>query len=477
MNDANMSVDLTRVKFTNLEKVLYPSLGVTKKQVIEYYLKMAPLILPFLLDRAITMYRFPDGVDREGFYEKDAPKGKPFWVKTSRRYSETAKRDVEYIVCNDATTLAWLANLATLEINMPLARTYSYEKPDLVLFDIDPEPPADIEDAIHVALLLKEKLNLLGLKSFVKTSGKKGLHVVSPIVPDYTFRQTRAFVHQMGKFLTKESALVVSEFSQGRVRGTVFVDYAQNTRFKTMICPYSLRANEYATVSTPLEWREVEKGVRPEEFNIFSVLKREIHPWKDLFQQKQTLDFDKVLEKKRTVALGNVSASLEEYVQKRDLEKTGEPLGDVAEGVGAIFVVQEHQARRLHHDFRLAREGVLKSWAVPKGIPEKPGTRRLAVQTEDHPLEYSRFEGIIPKGQYGAGTVRIWDRGFYELKTWADDKIEFFLKGERLHGMYVLVRLKKPALKPQKRKEWLLIKLNDLNVGSDTSNIIDDEDV
>jgi DNA ligase D-like protein (predicted 3'-phosphoesterase) len=195
-----------------------------------------------------------------------------------------------------------------------------------------------------------------------------------------------------------------------------------------------------------------------------------------LFQQKQTLDFDRILEKRRIGTEGSVNAALEEYAQKRDFEKTGEPLGTVAENAGNIFVVQEHRARRLHHDFRLAREGVLKSWAVPKGIPEKLGIKRLAVQTEDHPLEYGRFEGVIPKGQYGAGTVRIWDRGFYELKTWADDKIEVLLKGERLRGMYVLVRLKKLTGKPRKQSEWLLIKLNGLNAGSDTSNI-DDEDV
>jgi len=459
MSDADLGVDLSRVKFSNLEKVLYPSLGVTKRQVVEYYLKMAPLMLPFLLDRAITLYRLPDGVDKEGFYEKDAPKGKPFWVKTARRYSEHAKRDVEYIVCNDVTTLAWLANLATLEINMPLARAYAFENPDLVLFDVDPEPPADIEDAIHVALLLKEKLDLLGLKSYVKTTGKKGLHIVCPILPDYTFVQTRAFVHQMGKLLTRESGLVVSEFSQGRVRGTVFVDYAQNTRFKTMICPYSLRATDSATVSTPLEWREVEKGIRPEEFNIFTVLKREIHPWQDLFEQTQTLDFERITEERRAETRPNVRTALEEYVQKRDLAKTGEPFGEARESAEAIFVVQEHAARRLHYDFRLAREGVLKSWAVPKGIPEKLGMKRLAVRTEDHPLEYSRFEGTIPKGHYGAGTVKTWDKGQYELKTWSEDKIEFLLKGVRLRGMYVLVRLRKPTAKPQKQNDWLLMKL------------------
>jgi DNA ligase D-like protein (predicted polymerase)/DNA ligase D-like protein (predicted 3'-phosphoesterase) len=469
--------DPTRVKFSNPEKILYPTLSVTKKQVIDYYVKIAPMMLDFLQDRAITMYRFPDGIDREGFYEKDAPKGKPFWVQTFRRYSETANRDVEYVVCNDITTLTWLANLATLEINTSLSRVYSYEKPDIVLFDIDPEPPADIEDAIHVALLLKEKLDLLDLKSYVKTTGKKGLHVVVPVVPNYTFKQTRAFVHEIGKLLAKESALVVSEFSQSRDPETVYVDYTQNTHFKTMICPYSLRANEHAAVSTPLEWGEIEKGVRPQDFNIFSVLKRDQNPWEDLLRHKQTLDFESVSEKGEehtrqqdrdslnAETHGSLRTALKEYVQKRDLARTGEPSGGATEDVGSIFVVQEHHARRLHYDFRLAKEGVLKSWAVPKGFPEKPGMRRLAVQTEDHPLEYSEFEGTIPKGHYGAGTVKTWDRGVYQQKTWTDDKIEFFLKGKRLTGMYALIKLKKlkPTLKPQEQKQWLLIKLKDQN--------------
>ena len=455
-----MDSDLNKVKFTNLGKILYPTLGVTKKQVIDYYASMAPLMLDFLRDRMISMYRFPEGVDKEGFYEKDAPKGKPSWVKTYRRYSDTAKRTLEYIVCNDAATLVWLANLAALEISIYLSKISAYEKPDLVLFDIDPEPPADIEDATHVALLLREKLDLLGLESFVKTSGKKGLHVILPVFPSYTYGQTRAFVHQMGKLLVKESELVVSEFSQGRVPGKVFVDYTQNSHFKTIICPYALRAAEQATVSTPLEWKEVERGIDPKAFNIFSVPKRLVHPWKDMLQHRQTLDLDSFLKKKESSSI--TEEALQEYTQKRDLAASGEPSGTVAEDFSErIFVVQEHRARRLHYDFRLAREGVLKSWAVPKGFPEEPETRRLAVQTEDHPLEYSRFEGTIPKGQYGAGTVRIWDKGLYELKMWTDDKIEFKLKGQKLRGNYVLVRTRRHAPKPQKREEWLLIKLRE----------------
>lgn len=281
----------TRVKFSNLRKILYPSLQIRKHQVIEYYIRVAPRLLEFLENRALSLYRFPDGIDREGFYGKDAPKGTPLWVRTFTRFSETAKRSIDYVVCDDVETLVWLANLAALEINIPLSTVNSLQHPDMVFFDVDPEPPAGFQEAMFVANLLREKLDLLGLKSYVKTSGKKGLHVVVPIIRRYSFKQTRAFVHTMGRLLEKESKLIVSEFKRSKDPGTVFVDYLQNTQGRTMICPYSLRANEHATVSTPLEWRDLKKQLKPEQLNIFSVLKAKHNPWGELMELQQTLDF------------------------------------------------------------------------------------------------------------------------------------------------------------------------------------------
>jgi DNA ligase D-like protein (predicted polymerase)/DNA ligase D-like protein (predicted 3'-phosphoesterase) len=452
------------VKFTNLQKILYPSLGIMKHQVIDYYVRAAPKMLGILQNRPVTLRRFPDGITKEGFWEKDAPKGKPRWVETFRRYSETAQREVDYIVCNNIETLAWLANLAALEINIPLHTTNSPTRPDLVLFDIDPEPPADFHHAVQVALLLKEKLDLLGLESYVKTSGQKGLHIVLPIEPRYTFKQTRAFVHTIGKFLAKESADTVSEFRQSKVPGTVYVDYMQNIRHKTMVCPYSLRANDHATVSTPVEWHEVKSGLKPESFNILTAAKRKTDPWTELLAHKQKLDFESFDAKGKTSDTEvNVQppTPLREYARKRDFRKTAEPAGHSIKEAEAVFVVQEHQSRRLHYDFRLAKDGVLKSWAVPKGVPDLPGVKRLAIATEDHPLEYRDFEGTIPKGEYGAGIVRIWDSGAYRLKTWTDDKIEFTLEGRRLHGKYVLIKLKKASVEPRKQNEWLIMRMKD----------------
>jgi len=278
------------VEFINLDKVLYPELKITKAKVIEYYIKVAPKMLDFLAKRPIVLTRYPNGIDKEGFYEKDAPLGTPPWVETFKTYSETAQREISYIVCNDLDTLIWLANLAALEIHIPLSTTGFFESPDMVLFDIYPEPPADIDNVVDVALLLREKLEALGLRSYVKTSGKKGLHVIIPIVNGHTFRQTRDFVHQIGKNLARESEIVVSESSRSKAPGTVFIDYAQNSHGKTMVCPYSLRVTRQATVSTPLEWKEVKKGLKPEEFNIFSVPKIEKNPWERLLEDRQKLE-------------------------------------------------------------------------------------------------------------------------------------------------------------------------------------------
>jgi bifunctional non-homologous end joining protein LigD len=282
--------ELTKVSLTNLDKVLYPDLDLKKSQVIEYYIRIAPMMLGFLRDRAIVLNRYPDGIVGEGFYEKDSPSGTPSWVKTFNRYSETAQRELNYIICNDLDTLIWMANLAALEINITLSTKDSFETPDLVLFDIDPEPPLTFDDVMDVTLLLKEKLDELNFKSFVKTSGKKGLHVVLPVVGSYNFKQTREFVHQFGKFLARESDLIVSEFSESRDPGTIFIDYLQNNVGKTMIAPYSLRAEPGAPVSTPLEWKELKKGLRPQEFNILTVLKRKTSPWEGLLESRQKLE-------------------------------------------------------------------------------------------------------------------------------------------------------------------------------------------
>lgn len=289
----NVLEELTKVKFTNLEKILYPEAKINKAQVIEYYIRIAPQMLRFLENRPLVTTRFPDGINYEGFYGKNTPKGTPRWVETFRRYSKTAKRNLDYIVCNNLDTLLWLANLAALELHIPLAKIDAYEKPDMLFFDVDPEPPADMKDAIDVAKLLKEKLDTLSLVSYVKTSGKKGLHVVVPVVSEYSYKITREFVHQIGKHLRKENELVVSEFSRSQEKGKVYIDYGQNSAGKTMVCPYSLRATERASVSTPLDWSQLQKPLKPEAFNIFSVVELKNEPWETYWSTHQKLEVKK----------------------------------------------------------------------------------------------------------------------------------------------------------------------------------------
>lgn len=284
--------ELTKVNLKNLDKIFYPQINVTKGQVVEYYIKMAPKMLPVIADRPLVLTRYPDGIDgsKMSFFEKNAPEGTPKWVKTKTIYSQTSKRDVHYIVCNDLDTLIWLANIAALEIHMPFSKIDNLDKPDLLFFDVDPEPPATLSDAAEVALLLKGKLYDLGLTPYIKTSGKKGLHIVIPIVPEHSFEETRAFVHKIGIDLAKESDIVVSEFKDTKKPGKVFADYLQNSPLRTMVVPYSLRPTPQATVSAPLEWNEVKKGINPPDYNIFSVVKRKSNPWKDIFEKRCKLE-------------------------------------------------------------------------------------------------------------------------------------------------------------------------------------------
>ena len=284
--------DLTKVDLKNLDKIFYPKNKVTKGQVIEYYIRIAPKLLPVIADRPLVLTRYPDGIEGEtqSFFEKNAPGGTPSWVKIKTIYSSVSKRDVNYIVANDLDTLIWLANLAALEIHMPFSKIEALDKPDFLFFDVDPEPPATLSDAAEVALLLKDKLVELRLTPYIKTSGKKGLHVVIPIVPEHSFEKTRAFVHEVGIELAKESDIVVSEFKDTKKPGKVFADYLQNSPMRTMVVPYSLRPTPDATVSAPLEWSEVKKGINPTDYNIFSVAKRSSNPWKDIFEKRCKLE-------------------------------------------------------------------------------------------------------------------------------------------------------------------------------------------
>lgn len=281
--------DLTRVRFTNLDKVMYPGVSVTKQEVITYYIRMAPRILPFLHNRPLTLHRYPNGVEGEAFYEKDAPAGTPDYVGIYIHPDKNVDREIRYVMCNNLDTLIWLANLAALELHTTLSTSESWDSPDFLLFDIDPEHPLTFDDVIDVSFILREHLENAGIRSFVKTSGKKGLHVVVPLSGGHRFEDVRAFAHTMGKTIARDASRVVAEFAHSRDPGTIFIDYLQNARGKTMAAPWSLRATPGATVSAPLGWDTLRHGIHPEDFNIRTMLSGSEDPWRDIFDTRQTI--------------------------------------------------------------------------------------------------------------------------------------------------------------------------------------------
>jgi len=248
-----------RLPLSNLEKDLYPSYGFTKAQILEYYRGIAQFMLPHLKDRALTFKRYPDGVDKDFFFEKRCPGHRPVWVKTA----EIPQDDEEpMIVClvNDLETLIWAENLASLELHVPLARAGSPQTPDSMVFDLDPGDEASILDCARVALILRDLLSHMGLVSYVKTSGQKGLHVLVPLNrKDTTFEDTKTFSKTVAGIMQKHYAdLVTAKMTKQERKARVFINWSQNDASKTMVCVYSLRARKKPFVSFPLEWGELE---------------------------------------------------------------------------------------------------------------------------------------------------------------------------------------------------------------------------
>ena len=255
---AELIVEGKKLSVSNLDKVLYPKVGFTKGQVVDYYIRIAPVLLPHLQDRPLTMKRYPNGVEGEFFYEKNCPSHRPTWVKTARVWSEGNKRMMNYCLANDLPTLVWAANLADLELHTSLARKRNVAQPTMMVFDLDPGAPADIVQCCQVGLWLRELLSKMKLKSFAKTSGSKGLQVYVPLNTPVMFDQTKDVSRALAQLLEREHAdLVTSNMSRALRKGKVFVDWSQNDEHKTTICVYSLRAKQEPTVSTPVTWDEV----------------------------------------------------------------------------------------------------------------------------------------------------------------------------------------------------------------------------
>ena len=247
---------------SNPEKVLYPARGMTKRDVVSYYAQIAPVLLAHLADRPLTVTRYPDGVAGKAFFEKQSPSHRPEWVRTFAVPSER-RRTIDFTLAQDLPTLVWLANLAALELHVPLHRAPALGRPDAVVFDLDPGEPATIIECCRVALWLEGAFERLGLTSFPKTSGSKGLQVYVPLGGEVTYEQTKAFARAVAELVERaEPALALSRMTRSLRAGRVLIDWSQNDPHKTTICAYSLRARERPTVSTPLEWDEVRAALR-----------------------------------------------------------------------------------------------------------------------------------------------------------------------------------------------------------------------
>lgn len=257
------------LKLSNLDKVLYPAVGFTKAQVIDYFVRIAPVLLPHLKDRPLTMKRYPEGVNGMFFYEKNCPKHRPEWVQTAPIYSYGRKDVMQYCLAQDLPTLVWAANLADLELHTSLSYGKKIEQPTMMVFDLDPGPPADIVLCCQVAFWLKDIFDRFELQSFAKTSGSKGLQIYVPLNTPVTYDETKGFSHALARLLEQEHPeLVVSDMKKALRVGKVFVDWSQNDEHKTTINVYSLRARERPTVSTPVTWEEVEKCLKKKDPNV-----------------------------------------------------------------------------------------------------------------------------------------------------------------------------------------------------------------
>ncbi len=434
-----------RVTLTNPDKVLYPATGTTKAEVFDYYVNIAEAMIPHIAGRAVTRKRWPNGVDEPSFFEKQLASSAPDWLD---RESVTHRSGTTtYPIIDTVDGLAWIAQQAALEVHVPQWRfvdSWSREggagkipgPATRIVFDLDPGDDVTFRQLCEVAHEVRDFITDIGLTTYPLTSGSKGLHLYVPLAEPVSSRGASVLAKRIAQQLEKTMPKQVTATMTKSLRaGKVFLDWSQNSSAKTTIAPYSMRGREEPTVAAPRTWEEIEDP--------------------DL----RHLRFDEVLE--RFERDGDLLAGLDEavpesdrlttYRSMRDAAKTPEPVPKKAPKTGNddTFVIQEHHARRLHYDFRLERNGVLVSWAVPKNLPDTPAVNHLAVHTEDHPLEYGTFEGSIPKGEYGGGKVIIWDSGTYETEKFNDNgpdgpekggEVIVTLHGDRIDGRYALIQ-------------------------------------
>ncbi|CAN5783132.1 ATP-dependent DNA ligase [soil metagenome] len=425
-----------RVRLTNGDKVLYPATGTTKAEVFEYYAEIADAMVPHIAGRPVTRKRWPNGVGQPDFFEKQLASSAPDWLQ---RGSVTHKSGTTtYPIIDSREGLAWIAQQASLEVHVPQWRFVNGDPGPAtrIVFDLDPGEGVTFRQLCEVAHEVRDFITDMGLTTYPLTSGSKGLHLYVPLTDPVSSQGASVLAKRIALQLEKTMPKQVTATMTKSLRdGKIFLDWSQNSAAKTTIAPYSMRGRDEPTVAAPRTWEEIEDP--------------------DL----RHLRFDEVLE--RVARDGDLLAALDEdaplpdklttYRSMRDSKKTPEPVPAAKPAVGQnnTFVIQEHHARRLHYDFRLERDGVLVSWAVPKNLPDTPSVNHLAVHTEDHPLDYATFEGDIPKGEYGGGKVIVWDAGTYETEKFRDNspdgpekggEVIVTLQGNKISGRYALIQ-------------------------------------
>lgn len=439
-----------RVRLTNPDKVLYPATGTTKAEVFDYYLSIAEVMLPHIAGRPVTRKRWPNGVAEASFFEKQLASSAPGWLERGTIAHKSGT--TTYPIVNTREGLAWIAQQAALEVHVPQWRFDSgggQGPATRIVFDLDPGEGVTMPQLCEVAQAVRELMGDIGLTTFPLTSGSKGLHLYVPLAEPISSRGASVLAKRVAVQLEQAMPKLVTATMTRSVRaGKVFLDWSQNNAAKTTIAPYSLRGREHPTVAVPRTWDEIgDPDLRHLRFD--EVLQR-VSDDGDLLSE---LDYDAPVADKLTT-----------YRTMRDAAKTPEPVPKMSPRTGDNdkFVIQEHHARRLHYDFRLERDGVLVSWAVPKNLPETTSENRLAVHTEDHPMEYLTFHGEIPKGEYGGGKVIVWDTGTYETEKFNDNspdgpdeggEVIVTLHGEKIQGRYALIQTE--------GKNWLAHRMKD----------------
>src|SRR5690554_5155650 len=458
-----VDIDGNRLKLTSLDKVLYPETGTTKADVLDYYARIAEVMIPHVANRPVTRKRWVNGVGTaqkpgQVFFQKNLGDGAPDWV--ARRTLQHKDHVNEYPLANNRATLAWLGQIGALEIHVPqwqFGRNGAQKNPDRLVLDLDPGEGAGLAECVEVAKLARAILTDVGLDPMPVTSGSKGIHLYAALDGKQNSEQVSAFAHELARALEADNPdLVVSDMKKSLRGGKVLVDWSQNNAAKTTVAPYSLRGKLRPMVAAPRTWRELASAdlKQLDYTEVLARVKRRGDPLAVLASGHGTTDADQ--------------DRLAKYRSMRDPNKTKEPMGETGHSAqkrrsdeeSPSFVIQEHHARRLHYDFRLEHDGVLVSWAVPKGVPTDPAKNHLAVQTEDHPLEYGTFEGSIPAGEYGAGEVTIWDAGTYDLEKWRDGKEVIVTLHGKKHGThrYALIHT---GGKDGDENNWLLHLMKD----------------